>query len=168
MDARRIAVIPALVASLALAACGGSNDPAGEPPTTAPPAPADTEPADPQERDFPAAVVDEVEPICTRAQDEVDKLSPIEDEQGVQGAVQLFEDTSKELEGVDVPEQNAEAYKTFVDAYRDAGRTLGRIEGELARGDSSALQRVTPVLDEMRTRTNQLASDFGFEECAGE
>ena len=165
MHARRLSATALLTLTLGLAACGGDNDPSGEPPTTAPPEPADTRPTSPEEGEFPAAFVKKVEPICTETQAEIDKLAPIEDEAGVKQAATAFDDASKKLGDLKPPAKNAEAYDRFVQVYADAARTLDDLNGELTRGDSSALQRVQPILDNVATEGGDIAEDYGFTKC---
>jgi hypothetical protein len=165
---RRFAVL-ALVLTLGLSACGGDNDPAGEPPTTSPPEAADTRPASAQERNFPADFVKQVDPVCAQALEEVDKLSAqkIEDEAALGEVADVYRDAATELEGFEAPEQNATAYGRFTDAFREAQRLLEEIEAEAGRGDNSVFQRVSGVLDEANTNIKDLAEQYGFEECAG-
>ena len=165
MNVRRLSATALLTLTLGLAACAGDNDPAGEPPTTAPPEPADTRPTSPEENKFPASFVKKVEPICTEMQATVDELAPIEDEAGVKQAAAAYDDAAKKFGELEPPAKNAEAYRSFVEVYRDAARTLDDINGELTRGDSSALQRVQPILDNVNTEGGSAAEDYGFTKC---
>ncbi len=165
MNARRLLATSLLILSAALAACGGDNDPAGEPPTTSPPEPADTRPSSPEEGSFPASFVKQVEEVCVPAQRKLDNLAPIEDEKGLDQAVQVYENTESELRGLKPPAENAEAYDRFVEVYGDAASTLDGILGEVKRGDTSAFQRVQPTLDNVATEGGDAAEDYGFTKC---
>lgn len=169
MGACRLPAVLTVVLTLALPACGGANDPGGEPPTTSPPEPADTRPSTPRERSFPAEFTEQVDPICAKAMDEVDKLAEqqIED-QGALGRVgDVYRDAATELEGLKPPEQNATAYGRFTDSFREAQELFAEIEAEAGRGDNSVFQRVPGVLDEAKTNIKDLANQYGFKECAG-
>ena len=165
MDARRLFASLAVSLAFGLASCSGDNDPGGEPPTTAPPEPADTRPTSPEGAKFPQSFVKKVEPICVQARRSIDDLAPIEDEVGLREATSVYEDTARKLRKLKPPQQNAAAYDRFVEVYRDAARTLNGIYGELQRGDSSALQRVSPVLDNVNTEGGDAAEDYGFTKC---
>jgi hypothetical protein len=159
----------ALVLALGLTACGGDNDPAGEPPTTSPPEPADTRPSSPQERNFPSEFVKQVDPVCAQALDEADKVSAqkIEDQAAIAEVSDVYRDAATELEGFEAPEENATAYGRFTDSFREAQRLLEELDAEAGRGDSSVFQRVSGVLDEANTNIKDLANQYGFKECAG-
>lgn len=168
MGAWRLPALFAVVVAVGLSGCGGDNDPAGEPPTTAPPDPADTRPSSPEESSFPAEFTKQVDPICVKAQQEIDKLAVggISDQETLKEAADVYRDTATELEGLKPPEQNRAAYGEFTDTFRDGSDQLEDLEAEVARGDSSAYQRATTILDEIKTDTRDLASDYSFEECA--
>lgn len=167
MNAARLSATFAIALTLGagVGACGGGKDPSARPPTTAPPEPVETAPATPAERDFPAEFVKRVEPICTDAQAAVDKLSPIEDPAAVAKAAGAYKDAAARLDKLDPPQENAEAYRRFVEVYRDAGDTLGRLEAEIRGGDSSALERVPSILDDVNTERGDIASEYGFDKC---
>ena len=165
MDARRILATLTLTAALGLTACGGDNDPSAQPPTTAPPEPADTRPTSPGESRFPAEFVERVEPICVQAQRTIDDLAPIEDEGALRKAVEAYEDASRKFGELDPPEQNKEAFRRFTDIYTDAATTLNGLLAEVGRGDTSAFQRVTPVLDTVNTEGSDIAQEYGFTKC---
>lgn len=154
--------------ALGVSACGGDNDPSNEPPTTAPPEPADTRPSTSGESRFPADFVKQVDPICTKAQDEIDKLvvDEIRDPAKLKQLTGVFADTAAELEALEPPEENVSAYQEFTDAFRDGERNFTQLEGEVERGDSSAYQRVNSTLDEVETDLRDQASQNGFEACA--
>src|SRR5215208_716942 len=158
----------ALAIGLSLTACGGDNDPSAEPPTTAPPEAADTRPSSATEAKFPPDFVQQVDPICKKAQTQVDKLvaTEVRDPERLKQLSGVYRDTATELEGLKAPEQNRTAYGRFTDAFRDGQDLFERLEAEVGRGDSSAYQRVTSTLDEINTDVESLASDYGFQECA--
>jgi hypothetical protein len=157
-----------LALALGLTACGGDNDPSAEPPTTAPPDPADTRPSSAAESKFPADFVQQVDPICKKAQTQVDKLvaTEVRDPERLKELANVYRDTATELEGLEAPEQNRVAYGRFTSAFRDGEDLFERLEEEVGRGDSSAYQRVTSTLDEINTDVESLATDYGFQECA--
>jgi hypothetical protein len=165
MNARRLAATSLLIFTLGLAACGGDNDPAGEPPTTSPPEPADTRPTSPEEANFPASFVKKVEPICEKTYTAIDELAPIEDEAKIKQAASTYDDAYKEFTALKPPAKNAEAYDRFTEIFRDGSRTLDGIAGEMARGDSAASQRVQPAIDQINTEAGSAADDFGFTKC---
>jgi hypothetical protein len=169
MGACRLLAVAAVLLAFAGSGCGGDNDPGGEPPTTSPPEAADTRPSTPQESNFPAEFVDQVDPVCAKAFDEVDKLSAkqIDDQAELAELSGIYKDAATELEGFEPPEQNATAYKRFTDAFREGQEVVGELEGEAGRGDNSVFQRVSSVIDEANTNIKDLASQYGFEECAG-
>jgi hypothetical protein len=169
MGACRLFAVLGLVLTLGLTACGGDNDPSGEPPTTSPPEPADTRPSSPEEGNFPSDFVKKVDPVCVKALDDVDQLSAQQiDEQAELGELSgIYGDAATELEGFKPPEQNATAYQRFTDAFREGQDLAGQIEAEAGRGDNSVFQRVPGVIDEANTNIKDLASQYGFEECAG-
>jgi hypothetical protein len=158
-----------LALALGVSACGGDNDPAGEPPTTAPPEPSDSRPTSPEAKNFPAAFVKKVDPICVKAQRQMDKLTAneIRDRARLKALAGVFEDTATELEALKPPAKNADAYKEFTDAFRDGQDLFIRLDGEVGRGDSSAYQRVTSTLNQVQTDYRESASDFGFTGCTG-
>ena len=165
MNARPLFASALLILSLGLAACGGDNDPSGEPPTTAPPEPADTRPTSPEEASFPASFVKQVDPICEETYKKIDELAPIEDEAKVKQAASTYDDAAKQLGELKPPQKNAEAYDRFVEVFSDASSTLDGIAGEMARGDSSAIQRVQPAIDNVNTEGGSAAEDYGFTKC---
>lgn len=165
MNARRPLATLTLIAALGLPACGGDDDPSAEPPTTSPPEPADTRPETPGERRFPASFVKRVEPICVQTQRSIDDLAPIEDEAALRKAVAVYEDAARKFGELQPPAQNADAFRQFVEVYRDAAKTLNGILAEVNRGDSSAFQRVTPVLDNVNSEGGDAATDYGFTKC---
>jgi hypothetical protein len=163
--------LPALLAvsiAIGLAGCGGDNDPSAEPPTTSPPEPAETRPESPEAGQFPAEFVKQVDPICTKAQGEIDKIANTRarDEASVDKLAQIYATTAKDLEALKPPGQNATAYQQFTDSWRDGEDLFQRLSGELGRGDSSAFQRVPAILDEANTEIKDLASEYGFQGCA--
>lgn len=168
MGVRRLLTLSAVVLTFVLSACGGDNDPAGEPPTTSPPEPADTRPSSPEEGNFPAEFVEQVDPVCVKALDEVDEISAqqIDDQAAVGQVANAYRDAATELEGLEAPEQNATAYGRFTDAFREAQRLMEEIDAEAGRGDNSVFQRVPGVLDEANTNIRDLANEYGFTECA--
>jgi hypothetical protein len=169
--ARRLHAFAVLAVSAALlSACGGDNDPAGEPPTTSPPEANETAPKSAAETNFPAEVQEKVDPICVKAQEEVDKVAGTRarSEAAVQQLASIYEDAAKELEAVKPPEQNAQAYKQFTDAFRDGQDLFTRLEAEVGRGDSSAFQRVPSTLDEVNTEIKDLAQQYGFSGCGSD
>jgi hypothetical protein len=165
MDARRPLATLTLIAALGLTACGGDNDPSAEPPTTAPPEPADTRPTSPGESRFPASFVKRVEPICVQSQRSIDDLAPIEDEAALRKAAAVYEDAATKFGELKPPQENAGAFRRFVEVYRDAAKTLNGILGEVNRGDSGAFQRVQPVLDNVASEGGDAAEDYGFTKC---
>ena len=158
----------AIVLALGVSACAGDNDPAAEPPTTAPPEAADQRPTSPEAASFPPDFVKQVDPICDKAQAEIDKLvgTEIRDPARLKELIGVFEDTATELEGLKPPTKNAEAYQEFTDGWRDGVRNFTQLEGEVGRGDNSAYQRVTSTLDEVDVDIKENASQFGFQDCA--
>jgi hypothetical protein len=168
---RRLAGLTiSLALALGLLACGGDNDPSAEPPTTAPPEAADTRPSSPEEGNFPADFVEQVDPICAKAQAEIDKVvaKEVRSTEQLQALVAVYEDTATELEGLKPPEQNAAAYKEFTDTFRDGQDLFTRLQAEVGRGDSSAYQRVTSTLDQVKTDTKDVADEFGFQACSAD
>ena len=165
MNARRLFASALLILTLGLAACGGSNDPSGEPPTTAPPEPADTRPTSPEAASFPDSFVKKVDPICEETYMKIDELAPIEDEATVKKAASTYDDAAKQLRELKPPQKNAEAYDRFVEVFGDASSTLDGIAGEMARGDSAAIQRVQPAIDNVNTEAGSAAEDYGFTKC---
>src|SRR3954452_7446116 len=74
--ARQLHAVAVLAVSAAfLSACGGDNDPSAEPPTTTPPEPAETKPQSPAEKSFPTAFAQKVDPICVKAEQQIDKVA---------------------------------------------------------------------------------------------
>src|SRR5215218_300239 len=148
--------LPALIAvtiAVALAGCGGDNDPAGEPPTTAPPETVETKPQSPEAKQFPADFTKKVDPICVKAQKEVDKVAGTRarSRAAVQKLSAIYGGAAKELAALKPPEQNASAYQEFTGAFRDAEDLFTRLDEEVGRGDSSAYQRVPSTLDQVNT-----------------
>jgi hypothetical protein len=160
----------ATVVAIGLAGCGGDNDPSGEPPTTSPPEPAETAPQSPEEKSFPAEFREKADKICTEAEAEVDKVagSNVRDRASVQKLSDIYENAATELEGLEPPQANAEAYERFTDAFRDAQDLFVRLDQEVGRGDESAYQRVSSILDEVKTDVKDLATQYGFEGCASD
>jgi hypothetical protein len=156
--------------ALGLAACGGDNDPAGEPPTTAPPEPADTRPASPGEANFPADFTNQVDQVCAKAKSEIDKLvsTEVRDPEQLQQLSEVHKNTATELEGLKPPADNAAAYQEFTDAWRDGEDLFARLQAEVGRGDSSAYQRVNSTLDQVKTDVRDVATEYGFQECAAD
>jgi hypothetical protein len=165
MNARRLPASALLILTLGLAACGGNNDPSGEPPTTSPPEPADTRPTSPEAASFPPSFVKKVDPICQETYTKIDELAPIEDEANVKKAAGVYDDAYKQFTALKPPAKNAEAYDRFTEVFRDASRTLDGIAGEMARGDSAAAQRVQPAIDQVNTEAGSAAEDYGFTKC---
>jgi hypothetical protein len=164
----RLLAVLAVALTFGLSACGGDNDPAGEPPTTAPPDPADTRPVSPEEGNFPADFVEQADPICAQALTEVDKQSQqeIDDEAALGEVSKVYGDAATELEGLEPPEANATAYGRLTDSFREGADLFSRLQDE-AGGDSSVYQRVPSTIDEANTNIKDLANQFGFTECAG-
>jgi hypothetical protein len=165
--------LPALIAvtiAVGLAGCGGDNDPAAEPPTTAPPEPAETKPQSPEAKQFPAEFTKKVDPICTKAQAQIDKVAGTRarSRAAVQKLSAIYGDTAGQLEGLKPPAQNAPAYKEFTGAFRDAEDLFKRLDQEVGRGDSSAFQRVPSTLDQVNTDIKDQASQYGFEGCSSD
>ena len=160
----------AISVALGLSACGGDNDPAGEPPTTSPPEANETQPQSAAETSFPAAVVKKVDPICAKAQAQVDKIAAttVRDQASVKKLAGVYAATAGDLEAIKPPEQNASAYKQFTDAFRDGQDLFTRLNEEVGRGDSSAYQRVPTILDEVDTEVKDLAEQYGFKGCIGD
>ena len=167
MNARGLlaAFLLTLALGVGLTACSGDNDPSAEPPTTAPPEPADTRPTPAPETEFPPAFVKKVERICVQTQRSIDDLSPIEDEASLREAVVVYEGTTRKLRELKPPERTAEAFDRFVEVYADGARSLNGIFAEVGRGDSSAFQRVTQVIDTVNTESSDAAQDYGFKKC---
>ena len=165
---RRLAI--AAVAVLGLTGCGGDNDPGGEPPTTAPPEPADTRPSSGKEANFPADFTQRVESICTKAKSEVDKAvsTEVRDPQQLQQLSDVYKDTASDLESLKPPAQNAAAWEQFTNAWREGEDLFTRLKAEVGRGDDSAYQRIKSTLDEVKTDVTDIASEYGFEECAAD
>jgi hypothetical protein len=151
-------------------ACGGDNDPAGEPPTTSPPEPVQTRPKSPEEKDFPAAFTQKVDPICVKAQQEIDKVAGTRarSEAAVQKLSGLYGAAAADLEALKPPEQNAAAYKQFTDAFRSGEDLFKRLGAEVGRGDSSAFQRVPSTLDQVNTEIKDVAQQYGFDGCGSD
>ena len=158
----------AVVAVLGLTGCGGDNDPAGEPPTTAPPEPADTRPSSEKEANFPAEITQKAESICTTAQSEIDKVvaTEVREPEQLQQLSQVFTDTASDLEQLKPPAENAAAWEEFTDAWHDGEDLFKRLQAEVGRGDSSAYERVNSTLDQVKTDVKDVASEYGFAECA--
>jgi hypothetical protein len=114
--------------------------------------------------------VKEVDPICTKAQGEIDKVANTRarDEASVDKLAKAYGTGAEELEALKPPEENATAYKQFTDSWRDGEDLFQRLSGELERGDSSAFQRVPSILDEVNTEIKDLASEYGFQDCASD
>ena len=160
----------AVSAALGVGACGGDNDPAGEPPTTTPPEPVETRPKSPEEKSFPASFTKKVDPICLKTQEEVDKVAGTRarSEAAVKKLAGIYGDAATDLEGLKPPEQNAAAYKQFTDAFRSGEDLFTRLEEEVGRGDSSAFQRVPSTLDQVNTQIKDTAQQYGFDGCASD
>jgi hypothetical protein len=163
-------VVLAVFAALGLSACGGDNDPAGEPPTTTPPSPVETRPKSPEEKSFPASFAKKVDPICTKAQAAVDKVAATRarNEAAVQKLSSLYGDAATDLEALKPPEQNAAAYEQFTQAFRSGEDLFKRLGAEVERGDSSAYQRVPSTLDQVNTEIKDTAQQYGFDGCASD
>jgi hypothetical protein len=153
-----------------VAACGGDNDPAGEPPTTSPPEPVETRPKSPEEKSFPAAFAKKVDPICVKAQGAVDKVAGTRarSEAAVAKLSGIYGDAATDLEALKPPEQNAAAYKQFTDAFRSGEDLFKRLGAEVGRGDSSAFQRVPSTLDQVNTEIKDVAQQYGFDGCGSD
>ena len=164
-----IAVL-AVSAALGVSACGGDNDPAGEPPTTTPPEAVDTRPKSPEEKEFPASFTQKVDPICVKAQEQVDKVAGTRarSEAAVQKLAVIYGNAAGDLEGLKPPEQNAAAYKQFTDAFRSGEDLFNRLGAEVKRGDSSAFQRVPSTLDQVNTEIKDVAQQYGFDGCGAD
>lgn len=164
-----IAVL-AVSAGLGVGACGGDNDPAGEPPTTSPPTPIESRPKSPAEKDFPAAFTKKVDPICVKAQQQVDKVAGTRarSEAAVKKLAGIYAATAGDLEGLKPPEKNAAAYKQFTDAFRSGQDLFTRLNEEVGRGDSSAFARVPSTLDQVNTEIKDVAQQYGFDGCAAD
>jgi hypothetical protein len=165
--------LPALLATavvIGLAGCGGDNDPSNEPPTTSPPEPAESKPQSPEAKSFPAEFQKKVDPICVKAQAEVDKIAGTtpRDRASVQKLSDIYKNAATDLEALQPPEQNATAYKQFTDAFRDGQDLFTRLDAEVGRGDSSAYQRVSSILDEVNTDVKDLATQYGFTDCGSD
>src|SRR4051812_45541278 len=95
-----VAVVAASVA-LGLSACGGDNDPSAEPPTTTPPEPAETKPQSPAEKSFPTAFAQKVDPICVKAEQQIDKVAGTRarSRPAVQKLASIYEGAASDLEG---------------------------------------------------------------------
>ena len=164
---------PALIAltiAVGLAGCGGANDPAGEPPTTAPPEPADTKPQPPEAKNFPAAFTKKVDPICTKAQDAVDKVAGTRarSRPAVQKISSIYADAAAQLEGLKPPKKNTSTYQEFTHAFRNGEDLFKQVDAEVGRGDDSAFARVPSTLDQVNTAIKDQASQYGFNGCAGD
>jgi len=162
-------VVLAVCAAL-LAACGGDNDPAGEPPTTSPPEAGETARQSAAENSFPADFQQKVDPICVKAQEALDKVAGTRarSRAAVQKLAGIYEDAAKDLEGLKPPEQNAAAYQQFTDAFRDGQDLFTRLDAEADRGDSSTFQRVPSTLDEVNSEIKDLAQQYGFSGCSSD
>ena len=170
MGTCRIPALIATVVAIGFAGCTGDNDPSGEPPTTAPPEPAETAPQSPEEQNFPADFAKKADKICAAAEAEVDKVagSNVRDRASVRKLASIYEDAATELEALEPPETNAEAYKRFTNGFRDAQDQFTRLDEEVGRGDESAYQRVSSILDEVKSDVKDQATQYGFEECASD
>ena len=172
MGACRLSAAAVLVVSAALgmSACGGDNDPAGEPPTTTPPQPVETRPKSPEEKSFPAAFAKKVDPICVKAQEQVDKVAGTRarSEAAVKKLAGIYASAAADLEGLKPPEQNAAAYKQFTEAFRSGEDLFTRLNEEVGRGDSSAFARVPSTLDQVNTEIKDVAQQYGFDGCASD
>jgi hypothetical protein len=160
----------AVSAALGVGACGGDNDPAGEPPTTTPPEPVDTRPKSPEEKSFPASFAKKVDPICLKAQEEIDKVAGTRarNQAAVKKLAATYGDAADDLEALKPPEQNAAAYKQFTDAFRSGEDLFTRLNEEVGRGDSSVFQRVPSTLDQVNTEIKDTAQQYGFSGCGGD
>jgi hypothetical protein len=160
----------AVAAALGLSACGGDNDPAGEPPTTSPPEPVESRPKSPEEKNFPASFSQKVDPICVKAQAEIDKVAGTRarSEAAVQKLAGIYGDAAGDLEAVKPPEKNAAAYEQFTHAFRSGEDLFKRLGAEVERGDSSAFQRVPSVLDQVNTEIKDVAQQYGFDGCGSD
>jgi hypothetical protein len=169
LGVRRLPAALALTIALGLTACGGANDPAGEPPTTAPPEPADTRPASPEAKSFPADFVKKVDPVCVETLDQVDKLAgnEVKDRATLQKIAKTYGDAATELEAQKPPEKNATQYKRFTEAFHDGSDLFSDLDVEVGHGDTGAYQRVPATIDQVGTEVKDLAMQFGFTQCAG-
>ena len=160
----------AVSAALGVSACGGDNDPAGEPPTTTPPTPVQSRPKSPEEKSFPASFSQKVDPICVKAQEAVDKVAGTRarSQVAVKKLAGIYGDTAADLEALKPPEQNAAAYKQFTDAFRSGEDLFTRLDEEVGRVDSSPFQRVTSTLDQVNTEIKGVAQQYGFDGCASD
>jgi hypothetical protein len=164
----RLPALLAVTAVVALAGCGGANDPAGEPPTTAPPSPVETKPQSPEAKQFPAAFTRKVDPICVKAQSQIDKVAGTRarSQPALEKLAAIYGGTAKRLEGLKPPAKNAPAYQEFTGSFRDAQDLFKRLDQEVGRGDTSAYQRVPSTLDQVNTDIKDQASQYGFQGCA--
>jgi hypothetical protein len=169
MGAWRLPAVAVLAISVALglSACGGDNDPAGEPPTTSPPEANETAPKSPAEQSFPADFQQKVDPVCAKAQAQIDKIAAtnLRDQASLKKLAGVYAGAASDLEALKPPAQNASAYKQFTDAFRNGQDLVTRLNGEVSRGDSSAYQRVPTILDEVNTEVKDQASQYGFKGC---
>src|SRR3954462_1289075 len=166
--ARRLHAVAVLAVCAAfLSACGGDNDPSAQPPTTTPPEPAETKPQSPEEKSFPAAFVKKVDPICVKAEEQIDKVAGTRarSRPAVQKLAGIYKSTAADLEGIKAPAQNATAYKEFTQAFRHGQDLFTRLDAEVGRGDSSAFERVPTILDEANSDIKDQAQQYGFERC---
>jgi hypothetical protein len=168
MGVRRLLAAIATVVVLGLAACGGANDPAGQPPTTTPPEPADTRPVTPEEGDFPADFVKKADPVCAKAVTDIDKTAGgrVQDRATLQKIIKTYDTAAKDLEALKPPEKNATVYKRLTQAFSGGADQFTQIDTQVGHGDTGAYQQVPDSIDTVRTEVQDLANQFGFTQCA--
>jgi hypothetical protein len=165
-----VLAVVAASAALGLSACGGDNDPAGEPPTTTPPTPAETKPQSAVAANFPDEFKQKVDPICVKAQQQIDKVAGTRarSQAAVDKLAGYYGDAAKQLGALDPPADSKEAYGEFTHAWQSGQKLFSDLSAEVGRGDSSAFQRVPSILDQTNTQIKDLAQQYGFKACGSD
>jgi hypothetical protein len=149
---RLLLIVVAFVAFAGvLAACGGDDGPSKD------------------------EIVEDANQICEDANEELEPLEADVDPSDLNSladfaarAQEIIEDGVQDLEELDPPEDDREAFDDFIQVSEDQVDKAGELEDAARAGDSARVQEIADELDELNDRANDAAREYGLDECVDE